>query len=109
MRNVFLMPLAIPLLLSFSVLHVQAQTNGQDDQNIRRFEVGGQVYGLNLNNTSGDSGAGGRFTYNVNPYFAIDTEVNASLAVDDESVGVKGALVFAGVKLGRRFNKVGIF
>ena len=109
MRNTFLMPFAIVLLLAFSALHVQAQTNTQDDQYTPRFEFGGQVYGLNLSKTSGDSGAGGRFTYNLNPYVSIDTEVNASIAIDDESSSVNGAQVFAGVKVGRRFNKVGIF
>jgi hypothetical protein len=108
MRNIFLTLAAIALLLSFNVLHIQGQTNRQDDQNVPRFEFGGQLYSLSLSKVS-DAGAGGRFTYNFNPYFAIDTEVNASLNVGDETVGVNGALVFAGVRVGRRFNDVGIF
>ena len=108
MRNIFLTLAAIALLLSFNVLHTQAQTKGQDDQNVPRYEVGGQLYSLGSSNLS-DYGAGGRFTYNLNPYFAIDTEANASLYIGDESIGVNGALVFAGVKVGRRFNKVGVF
>ena len=108
MRNIFLTLVAITLLLSFNVLHIQAQTNRQDDQNVPRFEFGGQLYSLTLTNV-GDAGAGGRFTYNLNPYFAIDTEVSASLYVSDEAIGVNGAQVFAGVKVGRRFNDFGIF
>jgi len=108
MRNIFLTLVAIALLLSFNALHVEGQTNRHDDQNIPRFELGGQLYSF-TSSTANDAGAGGRFTYNVNPYFAIDTEVNASLYVGDESIGVNGAVVFAGVKVGRRFNKVGIF
>ena len=109
MRNIFLTLAAIALLISFNSLRIQAQTNKQDDQNTPRFEFGGQLYGLSLSNMVGDGGAGGRFTYNLNPYFAIDTEMNASLAVGDETIGVNGALGFAGVKVGHRFNKVGIF
>src|SRR5215510_14211720 len=108
MRNIFLTLPAVALLLSFNLLHVQAQTNKQDDTNVPRFELGGQVYGLTSSKVS-DSGAGGRFTYNLNQYFAIDTEVNASLYLDDEASGVNGAQVFAGVKVGRRFNDFGIF
>lgn len=108
MRNIFLTLAAIALLLSFNVLRIQAQTNKQDDQNTPRFELGGQLYYLGAGDVN-DAGAGGRFTYNFNRYFAIDSEVNASLNVGDETIGINGALVFAGVKVGRRFNNVGIF
>lgn len=108
MRNIFLTLAAIALLISFNALHIQAQTNKQDDQNTPRLEFGGQLYYVGAGDVN-DAGAGGRFTYNLNRYFAIDTEVNASLNVGDESIGVNGALVFAGVKVGRRFNEVGIF
>ena len=109
MRNIFLTLAAIALLFSFNVLSIQAQTNKQDDQNTPRFEFGGQFYSLSLGDVVGTAGAGGRFTYNLNSYFAIDTELNASIDVGDETIGVTGALGFAGVKAGRRFNKVGIF
>ena len=108
MRNIFLTPAAIALLLSFNVLRIEAQTNKQDDQNTPRFELGGQLYYVG-NSDVADGGVGGRFTYNFNRYFAFDTEANASLSVGDESIGVNGALVFAGVKVGRRFDKVGVF
>lgn len=108
MRNIFLTLAAIALLLSFNVLRIQAQTNKQDDQNTRRFEFGGQLYYLDAGDMN-DVGAGGHFTYNFNRYFAFDTEVNASLNVGDETIGVNGALEFGGVKVGRRFNDVGIF
>jgi hypothetical protein len=108
MRNISLTLAAIALLLSFNVLCIQAQ-NKQDAQNTPpRFEFGGQLYSLGAGDVN-DAGAGGRFTYNFNRYFAIDTEMNASLNVGDETIGVNGALVFAGVKVGRRFNDVGIF
>lgn len=108
MRNIFLTLAAIALLLSFNISRAHAQTNKQDDQNTPRFELGGQLYYLGNSDVS-DGGAGGRFTYNFNRYFAFDSEVNASLYVGDETIGVNGALVFAGAKVGRRFNKVGVF
>jgi hypothetical protein len=108
MRNLSLTLAAIALLLSFDVLRAQAQTNKQDDQNTPRFELGGQLYYLGNTDVS-DGGVGGRFTYNFNRYFAFDSEVNASLNVGDEAIGLNGALVFAGVKAGRRFDKFGVF
>ena len=108
MRNIFLTLAAIALLISFNALRIHAQTNKQDDRNTPRFEFGGQLYSVGSEDVS-DAGAGGRFTYNLSRYFALDTEVNASLNVGDETIGVNGALVFAGVKVGRRFNDVGIF
>jgi hypothetical protein len=108
MRNIFLTLAAIALLLSFNVSRTQAQTNKPDEQKTPRFELGGQLYYVGNTDVS-DGGVGGRFTYNFNRYFAIDTEANASLYVGDETIGVNGALVFAGVKVGRRFNKVGVF
>ena len=109
MRNIFLTLAAAALLLSFNVLSLQAQTNKQDDQNTPRFEFGGQLYSLGISEAVGNAGAGGRFTYNLNSYFALDSELNASLYVGDETIGVTGALGFAGVKVGRRFNNLGIF
>ena len=109
MRNVFMTLAAIALLLSFNVLRIQAQADKQDDQNTPRFELGGQFYSLGFNDVVGNAGLGGRFTYNLNRYFAIDSELNASIYVSDETAGVTGALGFAGVKVGRRFEKVGIF
>ena len=108
MRNTLLTLAAIALLLSFNVLRTQAQTNKPDDQNTPRYEVGGQLYWVGNSDVS-DGGVGGRFTYNFNRYFSLDTEANASLNVGDETIGVNGALVFAGVKAGRRFDKVGVF
>lgn len=108
MRNIFLTLAAIALLLSFNASRTQAQTNKPDEQKTPRFELGGQLYYLG-NTDVGDGGVGGRFTYNFNRYFAIDTEANTSLDVGDETIGVNGAVVFAGVKVGRRFNKVGVF
>ena len=108
MRNTLLTLAAIALLLSFNPLHTQAQTNKPDDQNTPRYEVGGQLYYVGNSDVS-DGGVGGRFTYNFNRYFSLDTEANASLYVGDETIGVNGALVFAGVKAGRRFDKVGVF
>ena len=108
MRNIFLTLAAIALLISFNVLRTQAQTNNQDDQNTPRFEFGGLLYSVGSGDVN-DAGAGGRFTYNFSRYFAIDTEVNASLNVGDESIEADGVLVFAGVKVGHRFKNVGIF
>jgi hypothetical protein len=88
---------------------VSAQTKPSDDD-APRFEVGGHVYGLGMTGAAlTDSGTGGRFTYNLNRYLAIDTELNASLSVGDENVGFNGVHVFGGLKAGRRFGRFGLF
>jgi len=92
-----------------SLVGVSAQTKPSDDDT-PRFEVGGHVYGRGtIGAALTDSGAGGRFTYNLNRYLAIDTELNASLSVGDENVGFNGVQVFGGLKAGRRFGRFGVF
>ena len=100
---------AAGLLLVLSLVGVSAQTKPSDDDT-PRFEVGGHVYFLGpFDSALTDSGAGGRFTYNLNRYLAIDTELNASLSVGDESIGFNGVQAFAGIKAGKRSEKFGLF
>jgi len=51
---------------------------------------------------------GGRFGYNVNQYFAIEAETNF-FPRDREFDGGRKLQVLAGAKVGKRFDKVGVF
>ena len=100
---------ASALFLSFNPGASQAQIKpSANDERTPRFEIGGQLYSLGLSDIT-DSGIGGRFTYNLNRYLAIDTEVNASLTIEDEGSGINGAQVFGGLKAGRRSGRFGLF
>ena len=113
-------------------LSAQAQT---DD---RHFEVGGQFSVLNATNGQGgvtavapcltppcpttttttdgratEPGFGGRIGYNFNRYFALEAEGNffpreRGVTEDDFNGGRKTQGLF-GVKVGRRFEEVGVF
>jgi hypothetical protein len=110
MRKTFLLLTTATFLLGFGPSDVRAQTKPSDDKDTPRFEVGGHLYSMGTAGSAvTDSGAGGRFTYNLNQYFAIDTELNASLNIGDESVGFNGVQFFSGLKAGRRFGRFGIF
>jgi hypothetical protein len=98
------------MLLAFNLVSIRAQTKPSDDKDTPRFEIGGHLYSLGWTNSAvTDAGAGGRFTYNLNRYLAIDTELNASLNVGDESIGFNGTQFFTGLKAGKRSGRFGIF
>ena len=96
------------LLLTSNFTGVRAQTARAVDRDRSRFEIGGHLYSYSSYDIS-DSGFGGRFTYNLNRYFSLETEMNASVSVGDESIAVNGAQIFAGVKAGRRLDRFGVF
>lgn len=88
-----------------------------------RFEVGAQVSALNLSAVDAThAGIGGRFTFNLSPWAAIEAEANyfptdnvsitspnrqiADLTVEYHR---RRAEAFFGPKIGRRFQRFGIF
>jgi hypothetical protein len=69
MRKTFLLLAIATLLLGFGLSNVRAQTKASDDKDIPRFEIGGHLYSMGtIGSAVTDSGAGGRFTYNLNRY-----------------------------------------
>lgn len=110
MRKRLLLLTTAALLLGFGPSNVRAQTEPSDNKDTPRFEIGGHLYSMGTTGSAvTDSGAGGRFTYNLNRYLAIDTELNASLSIGDESVGFNGTQFFSGLKAGKRSGRFGIF
>ncbi|MFL6331791.1 MAG: outer membrane beta-barrel protein [Pyrinomonadaceae bacterium] len=90
-----------------------------------KFEVGAQFSSIAVDDDPSNNsicnacdefvykGVGGRFTYNVNDHFAVETEVNFFLdenrAYISRRVGGKPVQALFGVKAGRRFGRVGLF
>ena len=98
---------ALLLTMNFTIARAQT-TPGTDKGDTPRFEIGGHLYSFSSYDIS-DQGVGGRFTYNLNRYFSLETELSASLNVGDESIGLRGTQFFAGVKAGRRVDRFGGF
>lgn len=100
-------------LLSLFLLAFALNLNAvfaQDNQNLNdelpRFEVGAQFSSLNRNNEGGRNGFGGRFTYNFNKYVAAEAETNF---FPGEEFNGRAAQAVFGAKVGKRWNKFGIF
>jgi len=90
-----------------------------------KFEVGAQFSSIGVDDdpraepgcltcdTYFYKGVGGRFTYNVNDSFAVETEVNFFLDENagyiSRRVGGKPVQALLGVKAGKRFERVGFF
>ena len=95
-----------PLLF---IIAVAPAARAQTDEWPRRFEVGFVVTGLDIQRWTGEgaAGVGGRFTYNLSEYAALDAE----LVHYPESSGNFGETQgHFGVKAGRRFGRlVGLF
>lgn len=93
------------------------QARAQSDE--RKFEVGGQFSVLRLptrtvigitasESRESDPGFGGRFGYNFSKYFALEAEGNFFPRDRDIEGGRKVQGLF-GAKVGKRFEKVGVF
>ena len=108
---------ALVVVVCLVMLNVNA--NGQKPN--RKFEVGGLVTVISLNDfpsrifpgSPGDSGVGGfggRFSYNINDNFALDTEGSffPKRQFDSEELGQK-VQGFAGIKAGIRKKSFGVF
>jgi len=95
------------LLLCFSGLIAQAQTRTiSDDVKVPAYEIGGQIFSMGSRDLGYGWGAGGRFTYNLNNYVALDNEVNFFLP--DEGPPYATQSLF-GIKAGKHTKYVGIF
>jgi hypothetical protein len=108
MRKSFLMVASSMLLLSCSCLVAQAQArNVSDYERVPTYEVGGQIFSFGGDRDVGFGwGAGGRFTYNLNNYLALDNEVNFFLP--DEGPPYATQALF-GIKAGKHTKYVGVF
>jgi len=84
----------------------QAQTE------LPRFEVGAQFSTIDMRDSVGEKppGIGGRFTYNINEYAALDAELNYFSTGEVDLDRTQGLF---GLKAGKRFGgdspKVGVF
>jgi hypothetical protein len=89
----------------------QAQTGTAPDVEAHKAEVGAFYTGVNLEGFGETiNGLGGRFGYNFNKNFALDTEFSfiPETHLGNSQVGQK-TQGFAGVKAGARTNRVGVF
>lgn len=103
-----MMKLLLSLLLAFALNlnAVFAQDNQNSDDEVPRFEIGAQFSSLNRDGEGGRNGFGGRFTYNFNKHVAAEAETN--FFPGREFNGRAAQAVF-GAKVGKRWNKFGIF
>ena len=95
------------LLLCFNCLVSQAQTKSiSDDEKVPTYELGGHIFSFNGHDLGFGWGAGSRFTYNLNNYIALDSEVNFFLPDEGPPYATQGLF---GIKAGKRTKYVGIF
>src|SRR6185437_4215117 len=77
MRKRLLILVSSTLLLCLSCLLTQAQTRTvSDDTKVPAYEIGGQIFSFSSHDLGFGWGAGGRFSYNLSNYIALDSEVN---------------------------------
>jgi len=98
----------------------------QPESELEKFEVGAQVSAINISDplalnivnpgtaqSRNEVGFGGRFTYNVNRFVALEAEVNFFprnyTIVTTTKTGGRVTQGLFGVKSGYRFKRVGIF
>ena len=107
MRKRFLIITTSVLLVCFSCLVAKAQNRTiSNEERVPTYEIGGQIFAFGSHDVGYGWGAGGRFTYNVNNYIALDSEVNFFLP--DEGPPTATQSLF-GIKAGKRTKYVGVF
>jgi hypothetical protein len=106
MRKSLLMLAASALLISLNSMKVSAQTGAGTGGETPRYEIGGQVFAFNGRELGLGYGAGGRFTYNLNDYVALDNEINFFLPDEGPPYATEGLF---GVKIGKHGKHVGFF
>ena len=106
------------MLAALTLLFIGNEVVAQED--VPRFEIGGQFSLLNRNNPSSDffappprirPGFGARFTYNVTNNVALEAEGNFFPARHDNTGFPSGDIYQGqfGVKAGKRFNQLNLF
>lgn len=107
MRKRLLILASSTLLICFSCLVAQAQTKTiSDDEKVPTYEIGGHIFSFGGHDLGYGWGAGSRFTYNLNNYVALDSEVD--LFLPDEGPPYATQSLF-GIKAGKHTKHVGIF
>jgi hypothetical protein len=107
MQNRLLIAASSTLLLCFSCLVSQAQNKTiSDDEKVRTYEIGGQIFSFRGHDLGFGWGAGGRFTYNLNNKIAFDSEVNFFLPDEGPPYAIQSLF---GIKAGKRTKHLGIF
>jgi Outer membrane protein beta-barrel domain len=85
-----------------------ASANARAQPSVGRTELGVQFTTINLNEFGEKpSGVGGRFGYNVSSHISLDTEVNHF--PENPSGNFGETLALFGVKVGKRFDRLGVF
>jgi len=70
------------------------------------YEIGGHIFSFGSDELGYGWGAGSRFTYNLNNYIALESEVNFFLPDEGPAYATQGLF---GIKAGKRIKRVGIF
>ena len=101
--------------LAFALLACAWPVRAQE-QDAPKFEIGVQYTSLSINlpgfgGTEIAPGVGGRVTYNFTDYFAIEAEGNVfpSATRRDYTTGGAAQQMQAGVKVGKRWQRFGLF
>ena len=94
------------MLLLFLTCLVSYAQNKTDDNKVPTYEIGGQIFSFGSREVGYGWGAGGRFTYNLNNYIALDNEVNFFLPDEGPAYATQGLF---GIKAGIHTKYVGVF
>jgi hypothetical protein len=101
--------------LLFALLACASAASAQE-QDAPKFEIGVQYTSLSINlpgfgGTENAPGVGGRVTYNFTDYFAVEAEGNVfpSATRRDYTTGGAAQQLQAGVKVGKRWSRWGLF
>ncbi|MDT4968586.1 MAG: hypothetical protein QOJ64_3323 [Acidobacteriota bacterium] len=109
MKNIFIAA-ALIVLIGCADRVAEAQTN-----ELKKFEVGAQYTSLSIRegfNPRTEPGVGGRFTYNLTDFLALEAEGNFFVQSDFSNAfrtGGRAVEGLAGVKIGKRYKTFGIF
>jgi hypothetical protein len=96
----------LPVLLLSLLFVTSARAQGEDAP---KFEAGLHYSALRVSEKSDkDSGVGLRFTYNLNDYFALETEATTFPETREGGTTNEVEALF-GAKVGKRFNRFGLF
>src|SRR5215216_5482351 len=97
-------------------LLVFGQSASAQETDVPKLEIGVQYSSLSIDlpgfgGTEHAPGVGGRVTYNLTDYFAVEAEGNLSPSDirSDYTTGGASQQVQAGVKVGKRWRRFGLF